>query len=106
VKVFIYEQYLWNQHLPPNLSHFFKHKILILRYQIEETGFNYRHDRYGMNMNFDQGVQATTSHLTLEPFTFLARIGGVIGVGQTLTWVINLCFVLLVVLLTNVNEKI
>ena len=56
------------------------------RYQVKETGFDYKEDVYGIVINFKENVQVKTSHWRMEPFTLIARIGGIIGVGQTISW--------------------
>ena len=62
--------------------------LTFLRYQVEEQGFQPRQDRYGIVLVFDEEVDITVTRFTIEPFGLLARIGGIIGVGQTLVWVI------------------
>ena len=37
----------------------------------------------------DEKVDVTVTQLTIGPFALLSRFGGIIGVGQTLAWVIN-----------------
>ena len=57
-----------------------------------ERGFNPKSRTYGMKIYFVNEVHVTTSHLTIEPLALMSRIGGIIGVGQALAWVILLCF--------------
>ena len=57
-----------------------------------ERGFDGNSQTYGMKIYFMNDVQVIISHLTIEPLTLISRIGGIIGVGQALAWVIILCF--------------
>lgn len=59
---------------------------------MKETEFDYRDDLHGVVINFNDGVQVKTSHFQIEALTFIARIGGIIGVGQTVTWILNIFF--------------
>ena len=65
---------------------------LLLRYEIMKRGFNSKSITYGMKIYFVNEVHVTTSHLTIEPLALMSRIGGIIGVGRALAWVILLCF--------------
>ena len=40
-------------------------------------------------MTFLKDTKVTKSHFSIEPFIMLSRIGGTIGVGQALVWIIN-----------------
>ena len=42
-----------------------------------------------MVLYFLHEVHVTTSHLKIEPLSLMARIGGIIGVGQAFSGVIN-----------------
>ena len=59
------------------------------RYQVKETGFDFNEDVYGVVINFKENVQVKTSHWRMTPFTLIARVGGIIGVGQTISWLFN-----------------
>ena len=61
------------------------------RFNVEELGFQNRDGKYGIVLIVDQKVDVTVTKLTIGPFTLLSRFGGIIGVGQTLAWVINFC---------------
>ena len=65
------------------------HEFPYCRYQVENIGFSTRHDRYGLTVNFRRDTKVTESHLTVEPLMMLSRIGGIIGVGQALVWVVD-----------------
>ena len=66
-------------------------KRRFLRYQVEEQGLQPRQSRYGIVLVFDEEVDITVTRFTIEPLGLLARFGGIIGVGQTLVWVIMFC---------------
>ena len=42
---------------------------------------------FGLTIVFDNVVQKTNSNWQIEPVTLLTRIGGIIGVGKELLWV-------------------
>ena len=52
------------------------------------TGFDARGDRYGLYVQFDKEVDETNINWTIEPLTLLTKIGGIIGVGKELFWVL------------------
>ena len=56
------------------------------RYQVEEMGFSYTTNKFGLVIKFGEEVDISTSHFTIQPLTLFARIGGIIGVGQVLYW--------------------
>ena len=43
-----------------------------------------------MEINFEREVEVTESHFSLDAFTLLTRVGGIMGVGRTMVWMINL----------------
>ena len=61
------------------------------RFNVEEIGFQTGETDYGMILVVDQKVDVTVTQLTIGPFALLSRFGGIIGVGQTLAWVLNFC---------------
>ena len=42
---------------------------------------------FGLTIVFDKVVERTISNWQIEPVTLLTRIGGIIGVGKELLWV-------------------
>ena len=66
---------------------YFKHNS---RYQVADKGKSPRDDRFGMEINFEREVEVTESHFSLDAFTLLTRVGGIMGVGRTMVWMINL----------------
>ena len=88
--------------------------IDFFRYEIEEFGFSNRDDYYQLSAYFINDIKVSSAHLTIDPLTLLTRIGGIIGVGQVLTWVIIFCYerfatlipkMLDVMLKTSFNKK-
>ena len=55
-------------------------------------GFANRNDRYGLIVEFADKVDVATSHFKIQPMTMFARIGGIIGVGQVIVWILNYCY--------------
>ena len=72
------------------------------RYQVEKVGQSYEEGYYGMVLYFLEEVHVTTSHLKIEPLSLIARIGGIIGVGQAFGGVINF----LLYKIVNVKNKL
>ena len=52
--------------------------------------FNYRegYDKYGLYLRFEDTVETTKMNIVITSTTLLTRIGGIIGVGKELLWVI------------------
>ena len=67
---------------------FMKNCVLSFRYMSDQTGFDARKDRYGMYVTILPDVEVTRTLLNIEPMTLMTRIGGIIGVGKELLWVI------------------
>ena len=55
--------------------------LLLMRTNIE----------YGMILLLKNEIDVTQSHLTFSWETLVTRIGGILGVGRTLTWILNKC---------------
>ena len=58
------------------------------RYKVEKTGIVQSKDLFGISIVFDNVVEKTISDWQIKPVTLLTRIGGIIGVGKELLWVI------------------
>ena len=56
-----------------------------------KNGFTANEDRYGMILFFKTEIDVTQAHLTISFETLVTRIGGILGVGRTLTWLLNNC---------------
>ena len=74
-KYFLVLMILWN-------------RIVYFRYKVERNGLDYRGDWYGVWVQFSDEITTIRSHLAIEPMTFVTRVGGIIGVGKELLWVI------------------
>ena len=83
---------------------FLSNLFYCVRYEIVESGFAARADRYGLWVNFDNEVLATRDSLSVEPLTLLTRVGGIIGVGKELLWVVISFITLTVTLRTYVYQ--
>ena len=70
-----------------------------------EQGLAYSDSWYGMNLWFQQEVQVFESHFTISGITLITRIGGGIGVGQVLTWLLNGGFDYFSVIYTNLRDS-
>ena len=57
-------------------------------YKTTMFGHDERVDSYGIWIQFYQEVVLTSNLFSIEPITLLTRIGGIIGVGKELFWVI------------------
>ena len=53
-----------------------------------KTGHQVKKDMFGLYVEFNRDVILTTNLLSIGPMTFLTRVGGIIGVGKELLWVI------------------
>ena len=66
---------------------------LFFRYQVAKSGFTYTQNRYGMILSFREEVEVLESLPAVTAQTLITRIGGILGVGRTLTWILNkFCF--------------
>ena len=68
----------------------------------DQTGFDARNDRYGMYVTFLPDVEVKQTLLNIEPMTLMTRIGGIIGVGKELLWVIIFTSSSFVLILKNI----
>ena len=62
------------------------------RYEVVKKGFNQAMRRHGVILTFKNEIELTKSELTVSFQTLITRIGGILGVGRTLTWLINKVF--------------
>ena len=81
-----------------------KISLIYFRYEIEEFGFSYRDDYYQLSAYFINDVKVASAHFTIDPLTLLTRIGGIIGVGQVLTWVIIFFYDRFAILIPNMLD--
>ena len=66
--------------------------LKFFRYEVKELIFDEKEDIYGIVINFNENIEIKTSHWTINIFTMIGRIGGIIGVGQTITWIFSIGF--------------
>ena len=57
---------------------------------MEEIKTSAAKNLFGLTIVFDNVVEKTISNWQIEPVTLLTRIGGIIGVGKELLWVMIL----------------
>ena len=55
---------------------------------MEEIKTSAAKNLFGLTIVFDNVVEKTISNWQIEPVTLLTRIGGIIGVGKELLWVL------------------
>ena len=58
------------------------------RYKIEEAGLVESTNKAGVLALFDKYVHQTQTKLQIGLNTFLTRVGGIIGVGKNLLWIL------------------
>ena len=49
-------------------------------------------DQSGLVVTLDEQVEGTSSSFQIGPKTLAVRIGGIIGVGKELLWIVTLSF--------------
>ena len=55
---------------------------------VKQTGLIELKNMFGLEIEFDNVVEKTTSDWQIKTVTLLTRVGGIIGVGKELLWVI------------------
>ena len=60
----------------------------LFRYKVERINNIESKNLFGLTMVFDNIIEKTISNWQIEPVTLLTRIGGIIGVGKELLWVL------------------
>ena len=71
---------------------------------VEQLGRVESNELFGMVVAFDNIVEQTISDWQITPVTLLTRIGGIIGVGKELFWVILLSFSSITLLFKYINK--
>ena len=61
-------------------------------YIVNKIGFERKNGRAGIFVIFDNVIEKTVSELKIGPKTLLTRIGGIIGVGKNLLWLLVFLF--------------
>lgn len=62
------------------------------RYKLEQLGIEESNELFGLAIVFDTSVEQTKSDWQITEVTLLTRIGGIIGVGKNLLWIIIFIF--------------
>ena len=57
-----------------------------------DNGFVNVERYYGLVIHFYDKVEVTESFFSISIQTLITNIGGIMGVGQILTWLLNKCF--------------
>ena len=62
----------------------------VCRYKVDQIGTNIitSSDQYGVYMVFEGVVENTISEYQIGPKTLATRVGGIIGVGKNLLWIL------------------
>ena len=61
---------------------------MCIRYKVEEAGLIESLNKAGVLALFDRNVHHSKTLLQIDYITFLTRVGGIIGVGKNLSWII------------------
>ena len=60
-------------------------------YDVKEDFLEPREDVYGVVLKFSADVEVSNTSFLLDPITMMSRLGGIIGVGKEIFWLILLC---------------
>ena len=63
-----------------------------MHFNTKLTLFDERDTKYGLFVQFEDTVDVRRSNIVISPTTLVTRIGGIIGVGKELFWIILLVF--------------
>lgn len=67
-------------------------ELLMCRYRVDHVGQTSLIDKSGLVVTFDEEVVRTYSSFQIGPKTLAVRVGGIIGVGKELFWIVTLSF--------------
>ena len=65
---------------------------MLYRYEVHHLGFQPTSDRSGVKVVLDTEVLQTVSSLQIGVKTLATRVGGIVGVGKELLWILIFCF--------------
>ena len=65
---------------------------IFFRYEGDKFGLSIRKEIYGIALTFEKEVEVTTLQFKIDALTLLTKIGGILGVGRIIVWIINACF--------------
>ena len=74
-------------------------------FYVNKIGFERKASREGIILVFENKVEKRISELQIGPKTLLTRIGGIIGVGKNLLWLLVFFFTSIASLLTLARKK-
>ena len=63
-------------------------------------------NRHGVILTFNNEVELIKSELTVSFQTLITRVGGILGVGRTLTWIINKVFDCVLFAYNKIRESV
>ena len=63
-------------------------------------------NRHGVILTFNNEVELIKSELTVSFQTLITRVGGILGVGRTLTWLINKLFDYVLFAYNKIRESV
>ena len=78
--------------------------MFFLRYKVVNLGLVRTETKSGVFVDFENFVERRVTQRKVDFATFITRVGGVIGVGKNLLWVVILSFTSLVSILGFVNK--
>ena len=76
------------------------------RYEVVKKGFNQAMRRHGVILTFKNEIELIKSELTVSLQTLITRVGGILGVGRTLTWIINKVFDCVLFAYNKIRESV
>ena len=59
-----------------------------------------------MEITFEKEVEVTITQFTIDPLTLITRIGGTLGVGTTISWIIIFALDYIISVHSNIFRKI
>ena len=77
-----------------------EYSILFGRYRVDHIGTTSLIDQSGLVVTFDEQVEESVSSFQIGAKTLVSRIGGIIGVGKELFWILTLSFTVPPILLS------
>ena len=77
---------------------------MICRYRVEHVGVTSLIDQSGLVITFDDQVEESFSSFQIGAQTLVTRIGGIIGVGKELFWIVTLSFSIPSIIISFINK--
>ena len=76
----------------------------MIRYVSTKIGENHNTNQVGFDVQFEKHVVVTRSAFAIDLVTLITRIGGIIGVGKELLWVIVFCVTTLIAVFSKIKN--